>query len=110
MELKKVIITENQRKVIQDKYLKDSPSVEAWLDLVATNVALADLLYSQTIREEEIFNGINYEIEEFDTIPGQKTRALFLHKNFQHYDEWDKNFKRFIENLYILPYHSRTCK
>ena len=102
MELKKVIITENQRKVIQDKYLKDSPSVEAWLDLVATNVALADLLYSQTIREEEIFNGINYEIEEFDTIPGQKTRALFLHKNFQHYDEWDKNFKRFIENLYKI--------
>lgn len=102
MELKKVIITENQRKVIQDKYLKDSPSVEAWLDLVATNVALADLLYSQTIREEEIFNGINYEIEGFDTIPGQKTRALFLHKNFQHYDEWDKNFKRFIENLYKI--------
>lgn len=102
MELKKVAITENQKKVIEDKYLKDSPSVEAWLNLVSNNIALAELLYDPEIKEEDIFDGVNHKVNEYETLSGIKTRAVFLHQNFQHYDEWDTNFKKFIDNLYKL--------
>ncbi|MBI2667468.1 adenosylcobalamin-dependent ribonucleoside-diphosphate reductase [Candidatus Woesearchaeota archaeon] len=102
MELKKVAITENQKKVIEDKYLKDSPSVEAWLDLVSNNIALAELLYAPEIQEEDIFNGVDYKVNEYETLSGIKTRAVFLHQNFQHYDSWDNNFKKFMDNLYKL--------
>ena len=54
----KIKLTENQLKVIKDKYLKDSPSIESWLDLVAGNIALADLLYDPDTSEEEIFENI----------------------------------------------------
>ena len=58
--LTKLNLSENQIKVIKDKYLKNSPTVEDWLRVICHNIALGDILNSR-ITEEEIFTGINYE-------------------------------------------------
>ena len=64
----KILLTENQEKVIKDKYLKDAPSVEAWLDLVASNIALADVLHSKLVPLHQMYNGVSYKILEKDGI------------------------------------------
>ena len=56
----KIKLTENQLKVIKDKYLKDSPSVEAWLDLVAGNIALAEVLYSNAQSRTDDSSVVSY--------------------------------------------------
>ena len=40
-----VNLSENQLKVIKDKYLKDASSVEEWMMLVAENIALGEILH-----------------------------------------------------------------
>ena len=54
-QLTKLDLTINQLKVIKDKYLKESPTVESWLRGVCHNIALADILHSTNISEEEIW-------------------------------------------------------
>jgi ribonucleoside-diphosphate reductase alpha chain len=95
----KINLSENQLKVIQDKYLKESPSVEAWLDLVAGNIALADLVYDPDVEEEELFEGVLYKRKEHGMYDGETTEAIFLHQNILKSKERDGNFKKYIENL-----------
>ena len=97
----KIKLTENQLKVIKDKYLKDSPSVEAWLDLVAGNIALAEVLYSK-IPENEIFKGIKYQKVEREISKNEKVFVYSLHKGLDFYSERNKNFKNFLANLQEL--------
>ncbi|GIW71976.1 MAG: hypothetical protein KatS3mg102_1518 [Planctomycetota bacterium] len=39
-------VTDSQRKVIRDRYLRDAPSIGAWLWGVARNIALAEVLFA----------------------------------------------------------------
>jgi len=103
MELKlnqstKLNLTENQLKVIKDKYLKDSPSVEAWLRNVCHNIALANIIYSNKINHDEIFMGIKHEEVEYNS-RGIPAKMVLLHKGILNHNERHKNFKRLIENL-----------
>ena len=52
----------NQLKVVKDKYLKDSATVEEWLRTVCHNIALSEVLHSGKISDEEIFEGVNYHV------------------------------------------------
>ena len=60
-QLSKLELSENQLKVIKDKYLKDSPTVEQWLRTICHNIALSEILHSGKISEQRIFEGINYK-------------------------------------------------
>ena len=59
----KISLTENQLKVIKDKYLRDAPTAEAWLMDVARNVALGELLAHPKAEAWGVFNGVNRTIE-----------------------------------------------
>ena len=95
----KIELTENQIKVIKDKYLKNSDNVEEWLDLVAGNIALADLIHDDEVPKEEIYEGINNNIENIETNNGNHTKLILLHKNLELANDRDTNFKKYINNL-----------
>ena len=62
----KVKVTENQLKVMSNKYLRgDSP--ELWLRRIVRNIASAELLYSKDVDFNRIFDGIKHAaiINEF---------------------------------------------
>ena len=97
-QLTKLNLTENQLKVIKDKYLKDSPSVETWLRNVCHNIALADIIYSNKISHDEIFIGVKNEKVEYNS-RGRPAKMVLLHKGILNHNDRHKNFKIFIENL-----------
>ncbi len=96
--LTKLNLSENQLKVIKDKYLKDSPTVEDWLKTVCHNIALSEILHSKKIPEEEVFEGVRYEKIEYNS-NGTPAKIYLLHKSIYDHNERSKNFKKFIENL-----------
>ncbi len=100
-ESDKIELTENQRKVIKDKYLKDSPSPEAWLRLVARNIALSEILYHPEADEKRIYDGIKYRAVTKE-IAGKKEKMHLLHEDGANHDVWDSNFRKYINNLYSL--------
>ena len=104
---KKINITENQFKVIKDKYLRDAPSVEAWLDGVASNIALGELLHIG--KEEEIFKGVDVLIQQNDISDGEQSRMFLLHHNKFRSDDRRKNFEVFMKNLYYLAENDPEC-
>lgn len=108
--LPKAKLTENQRKVIQDKYLKNAPSVESWLYNVARNIALSEIFYMEKVNWAKILKNVAYDWEEFETGKGEKTKMLLLHKNCKNLDEQDRNFKIFMRNLYELSYDDETVR
>jgi ribonucleoside-diphosphate reductase alpha chain len=91
-------LTENQRKVIEDKYLHDDPTVESWLWRVAFNVALAELLYNPAMRAESL-KGVDCVERAQDVGCGQKSILLTVHKSGKALREQDRNFRRFMDNL-----------
>ena len=99
-DLPKITLTENQKKVIADKYIKDAPTPEAWLWNIAENLALAELLYSRDVSDAELFAGVRHEKREHEGPDGKKTTLLLFHQQFAHYNDWDENYKKFIRNLY----------
>ena len=99
--LKKINLTENQLKVIKDKYLRDSPSPEEWIYGVAENIALTEILHCKDIDYSEIFEGVDYEIQEYNDLP-YPSQIILLHNNMKKYNEQNRNFKIFLGNLYRL--------
>ena len=93
-----VKVTENQIKVIKDKYLRDSPTIEAWLKGVCDNIALGELLHDSSISKTELLDGVWHEFKELRTRAGT-TSILLLHNRLQGYDDWQKNFNKFLNNL-----------
>ncbi len=99
--LKKIKLTENQFKVIKDKYLRDAPSVESWLNGVCENIALAELLYIPELREE-IFKDVRVHPKTVDVGDGKTCEMILLHAGMHNHEEQNKNFKVFMSNLYRL--------
>lgn len=108
-ELPSITATENQRKVIKDKYLRDAPSLEHWLKGVALNIALGEVLYCG-IPEEKIFKGVKYERVEYDTRSNKPTVVHHLHVGHKTMDEQKDNFRRFMKNLYELADNDPKAK
>ena len=100
MALPKVELTEHQLKVIRDKYLRDAPSVEAWLDGVARNVALAEVLNDPRAAAWGVFDGLAVQRREAAGPAGLPPPvALLLHSGLAHAAERDANFKTLLGNL-----------
>ncbi len=96
-----ILLTENQRKVIKDKYLKDE-TVEEWLWRVSKNIALAELLYHPEIPRETLLSGVQYKQEWTEISENEKGEILLIHANKLTNSEKDKNHRRFIANMYSL--------
>jgi ribonucleoside-diphosphate reductase alpha chain len=92
-------LTENQRKVIRDKYLRDAPSIESWLWDIAKNIALAELLYVKDAPRDAIMNGVHATRREAETGFG-KSELLLVHDGLRDFNERQANHARFIANLY----------
>ncbi len=92
-------LTENQKKVIKDKYLKDDPSAEAWLDRVASNIALAELLHAPSSEQWGLFNGVHCRISDVSTYDGNTSRLMLFHHGLTTSKERDTNFFKFLGNL-----------
>ena len=58
----KIRLSQNQLKVIKDKYLRDSGSVESWLMGVARNVALAEVVLHHSAEDWGVFTGVERQV------------------------------------------------
>ncbi len=92
-------LSENQRKVIHDKYLRSDPSAEVWLDRVAGNIALAELLHAPEADGWRLWDGVKRKAVDVPTRKHQKSRMNLLHAGISSSDERDKNFAVFLGNL-----------
>lgn len=92
-------LSENQEKVIGEKYLRDDPSVEVWLRRIARNIALAELLYATDSGRWDLLRGVRRQQTWVPTRGDRKSRLLLLHERRMDAEERDKNFKRFLRNL-----------
>ena len=96
----KIALTENQLKVIRDKYLRDAASVEAWLDGVAHNIALAELLLHPQAEGWGVFEGVRCEVKTAAGPAGAgPARMTLLHENLAEAHEREANFMRLMANL-----------
>ena len=96
----KIRLTENQLKVIRDKYLRDARSVESWLDGVARNVALAEVVLHPKAEEWGVFEGVEREVVPVAAAgPAPAARILLYHQGFAEYEGRQANFRRLIANL-----------
>jgi ribonucleoside-diphosphate reductase alpha chain len=95
----KLKVSENQLKVIKDKYLRDAPSVEAWLEGVARNVALAEVLILPEAQKWGVFEGVEARVL---AVPGAGPAAsgrMLLYHVAPESESRMKNFNRLIANL-----------
>ncbi|MBI2890440.1 MAG: adenosylcobalamin-dependent ribonucleoside-diphosphate reductase [Nitrospirae bacterium] len=92
-------LSENQLKVIRDKYLRDAKSVEAWLLGVARNIALGELLHAPEIPREKVLRGVKHTIRKFEDPAGGTVDLFLLHEGLHEFDERERNFRRYMENL-----------
>ncbi len=97
--LPEAAVTENQLKVIKDKYLRDAASVEEWLMGVARNVALAELMNDPRAEDWGVFEGVKSE-RKTTAGPGGKPAVMrLLHENGADSSAREANFVRLMENL-----------
>jgi ribonucleoside-diphosphate reductase alpha chain len=99
--ISKVPASENQLKVIKDKYLRDCPGVEAWLEGVASNVALAELSFLPDAEKLGCFEGVRFSVE---SLPAPAAEAkppsmTLFHEGLVESSHRDANFTRYIRNL-----------
>ena len=97
-----ILLTENQKKVIKDKYLKDDKNVETWLWRIAKNVALAEVLYHPEIPREKLLSGVEHKQEWMEINDEEKAELLLIHSEIRNFHDKEKNHKRFIANLYSV--------
>ncbi len=103
-------LTENQRKVIKDKYQKDDPTPEAWLWRISKNIALSELFYHPEIPRDPLLAGVKYAQEWLDVGSGENSELLCIHSGVKEFSEIKGNHKRFIQNLYAYVEKSKKAK
>ena len=94
-------ISENQEKVIRNKYIKDDPSVEIWLRRIARNIALAELIYHSKFHEK-IFDGVKNTLQKSDIGNGRLSNSFLIHAGLHNHSSRKENFNKFMHNLYEL--------
>ena len=92
----KVKVTENQLKVMANKYLRGD-SVELWLRRIARNISLADLYYEPGISKEQILDGMKYEVLTAEN--DLKSQVLLFQLKSLSRNDRINNFKKFEQNL-----------
>ena len=96
LESKKIEVTENQLKVMANKYLRGD-SVELWLRRIARNIALAGVFYLKDLNKEKLLEGVSYKILKSEY--SSASDIMLLHNNANSYTERGNNFDKFINNM-----------
>ncbi len=94
----KIHLTQNQEKVIRDKYLRDDKSPEALFGRVAHNIALAELVYSPEAEGWGLFEGVRCRVLE-NSYGETPSRTVLFHDGLGESSERELNFARFLSNL-----------
>ncbi|MDD5656264.1 MAG: adenosylcobalamin-dependent ribonucleoside-diphosphate reductase [Elusimicrobia bacterium] len=96
----KLELSENQLKVIKDKYLRNAPSVEAWLDGVAHNISLAEILQHPQAENWGVFTGVHHGAHPVEArAEAAASRLLLFHDGLAESGLRESNFTRLIQNL-----------
>jgi ribonucleoside-diphosphate reductase alpha chain len=96
----KLRLTENQLKVIRDKYLRDAPSAEAWLMGVARNVALAEVLIHPKAEDWGVFAGVERLVLPVAAAGrAPSSRMTLYHQGAGDFEARQTNFRRLLDNL-----------
>ena len=95
---KTVNVSENQAKVIKDKYLRDDNTPEDLFERVAHNISLSEIIFHPEARNWGVFEGVNHRVLENE--PGEAaSRTLIFHEGLQESSEREANFMKFVANL-----------
>ena len=84
-------LSENQEKSIRDKYQRDAPTPEAWLEGVARSVALGELAHDARAQEWGVYDGVSRKLVA--------PRASLLHHGLEDAEARQANFTRYLANL-----------
>ncbi|MBT7283147.1 MAG: adenosylcobalamin-dependent ribonucleoside-diphosphate reductase, partial [Elusimicrobiaceae bacterium] len=103
----KIKLTPNQEKVIKDKYLRNAPSPQVWLEGVAHNIALSELMFHPKKDEWKIFEGIDYEV-----LKGENgiSNTILFHSPTKDTDEREANFAKVVKRLEELYKTNKDAK
>jgi len=98
LDKRKIYISENQAKVIKDKYLRDDNSVEELFGRVAHNISLSELIFHPDAEKWGVFEGVNCRVTETRDA-GVPSRTLLFHEGLAESSEREANFMKFVGNL-----------
>ncbi|NNN06630.1 MAG: adenosylcobalamin-dependent ribonucleoside-diphosphate reductase [Elusimicrobia bacterium] len=95
----KAHVAENQLKVIRDKYLRDAPSVDAWLEGVAGNIALAEILFHPDAEAWGVFEGVERREVPVSARGAAAAGLMRLYHSGADSESRTANLRRLIANL-----------
>ena len=98
LDKKKIHISENQGKVIKDKYLRDENSVEDLFERVAHNISLSELIFHPEAGQWGLFEGVRCRFLEAGA-DGSPSRVILFHDGLSESSEREANFMKFVANL-----------
>ncbi|OGR76209.1 MAG: ribonucleoside-diphosphate reductase, adenosylcobalamin-dependent [Elusimicrobia bacterium GWC2_64_44] len=104
---KEIHISENQAKVIKDKYLREENSAEQLFERVAHNISLSELIFHPEAKKWGVFEGVSCRVTETAT-DGTISPTLLFHDGLAESSEREANFMRFISNL-EKAYHEQPA-
>ncbi|PIU20282.1 MAG: hypothetical protein COT18_03100, partial [Elusimicrobia bacterium CG08_land_8_20_14_0_20_59_10] len=97
-EKKKITLSENQAKVIKDKYLREDRCAEDLFERVSHNIALSELIFHAKAGEWGIYDGVRMRLHE-DGASGEGGRSVLFHEGIEESSGREANFLKFVENL-----------
>ena len=96
----KIRLSQNQLKVIKDKYLRDTTSVESWLMGVARNIALAEVVMSPKAEEWGVFTSVERQVIPIPAAGSTPAgRIILYHQGLAEHNARQANFHRLLANL-----------
>ncbi|OGR66225.1 MAG: hypothetical protein A2X31_05745 [Elusimicrobia bacterium GWB2_63_22] len=98
LDKRKIYLSENQAKVIKDKYLRDEAGPEELFERVAHNISLSEIIFHPDAAKWGVFEGVNYRVSE-TAGDGPQSRTLFFHEGLAESSEREANFMKFVANL-----------
>ncbi len=91
-------LTENQEKVIKDKYLVGVESVKELFETVSKNIALSEILFHDEFDPDKHLEGVSFEVVE-DNIHSLRTDTFLFHSALSSQEEIRGNFKELLSQL-----------
>ncbi|MDD2806048.1 MAG: adenosylcobalamin-dependent ribonucleoside-diphosphate reductase [Elusimicrobiales bacterium] len=104
---KEIHISENQAKVIKDKYLREENSAEQLFERVAHNISLSEIIFHPEAKKWGVFEGVSCRVTETAT-DGTISPTLLFHEGLAESSEREANFMRFLSNL-EKAYHEQPA-
>ncbi|MCG2724889.1 MAG: hypothetical protein L6420_01310, partial [Elusimicrobia bacterium] len=99
LEKKPIAISENQSKVIKDKYLKDEKTVEELFERVSRNIALSEIVFHPNAEKWGMLEDVKARITETNYDEERSNKTILFHEGVSEASDREKNFLKFLSNL-----------